>query len=66
MSNRCIYCGTKIGFAGMCGHCSQKLRLIRQIKEMLLPYYNSKKEREQKLNREDGYGYYKNLHEYKM
>lgn len=46
--NICTYCGAKTTYCGVCGHCNEKLLLIRQIKAMLMPYYLSKKERDRK------------------
>lgn len=58
----CKYCGAKIigGGTEMCTHCREKLSLIRDIKTMLRPYYESKKARE----RAENYGYYKDLYKH--
>jgi hypothetical protein len=47
MKYKCKYCGAKqTNPDGVCYFCLEKIRLIRQIKAMLMPYYKSKKERE--------------------
>ena len=62
MVHYCKYCGTKIsgGATEMCAHCREKVLLHRQIKQMLMPYYRSKKARE----RAENYGYYNDLYKY--
>lgn len=42
-NKRCAYCGTAIRRGEICGRCTEKLRLIRQIKAMLLPVKRDEK-----------------------
>lgn len=44
---KCKYCGATTPNIDMCARCRENVRLIRIIKAMLRPYYNSKKAREQ-------------------
>lgn len=60
MIHYCKYCGAKTANIDMCQRCRENVRLIRIIKAMLRPYYNSKKARE----REEKNGYNKDVHEH--
>jgi hypothetical protein len=50
----CKYCGSKTQHGSeICTVCYSKLRLIRQIREMLMPYYERKLAREKKRGGSD-------------
>lgn len=51
----CKYCESVTHNGGrVCSHCLEKLYLIRQSKAMLMPYYISKKEKEEMLGGSNG------------
>lgn len=51
----CKYCERPTTNASeVCQYCSEKIPLVRQIKAMLMPYYISKKAREEMLGGSDG------------
>lgn len=49
----CKYCGAKTECLEMCKTCRDKVILWRQIKAMLMPYYESKKARERAMKNGD-------------
>ena len=65
MINYCKYCGGKTHNIDMCTQCKEKILLIRKIKAMIRPYYNSKKARERlEKEREERNGRNKDLHKH--
>ena len=38
----CECCGKKSGSGKLCGNCREKIKLLRQIREMLMPYKKGK------------------------
>lgn len=60
MIYNCKYCGSEMTTLDACPSCRVKLKLIRDIKAMLLPTYERKKAKEREVM--DGYD--KDVHEH--
>lgn len=53
--HKCKYCEAETSnVSEVCQYCAEKIPLVRQIRAMLMPYYKSKKAREEMLGGSDG------------
>lgn len=51
-AHRCKYCGGLTGHnKDICGHCSEKLKLIRKIKALLAPCVEAREKRRKECDK---------------